>query len=133
MPKIDEIICELHNSSAFSQLDLASAYHQLPLHEESRPLTTFLTHEGLFQYKRMCFGLASAPSAFQKMMSVVLNGLIGVQYYLDDVIIYGKTQAEHDENLRNVLTRLQKYGIKLNSEKCVFKVKPKFPWPYDQC
>ena len=120
LPKIDEILSELRNSSVFSQLDLASAYHQLKLHEESRHLTAFITHEGLFQYKRMCFGLSSAPSAFQKMMSIILSGLNGVQCYLDDVIVYGKTQAEHDENLRNVCTRLNKYGIKLNMGKCTF-------------
>ena len=90
------------------------------LHEDSRDLTSFITHEGLFRYKRVCFGLSSAPSAFQKMMSVILSGLKGVQSYLDDLIVYGKDQSEHDANLQAVLKRLQKYGVKLNKGKCLF-------------
>jgi hypothetical protein len=120
LPKIDEIFSELRNASVFTQLDLQSAYHQLLLHKDSRSMTAFITHEGLFQYKRVCFGLSSAPSAFQKMMSTMLSGLKGVQSYLDDLIIYGKDQAEHDRNLQAVLEILEKYGVKLNKDKCLF-------------
>ncbi|KAJ8034400.1 hypothetical protein HOLleu_21220 [Holothuria leucospilota] len=118
LPKIDELLGELRNAKLFSQLDLAAAYHQLLLHPDSRPLTAFITHDGLFQYKRVCFGLSSAPSVFQKMMQSMLAGLSGVQCYLDDVIVYGKDE-EHNENLREVLTRLDSYGVKLN-DKCKF-------------
>ena len=88
IPHIDELLSTLRGAAVFSTIDLASAYHQVPLHEESRDLTAFITHEGLFRYCRVPYGLSSAPSAFQKMMSTILKGLPGVQNYLDDVIIY---------------------------------------------
>ena len=119
LPKIDELLGELCNAKVFTQLDLASAYHQLELHPESRSLTCFITHDGLYQYKRVCFGLSSAPSVFQKMMSVMLADLPGVKCYLDDVIIFGKNTEEHNRNLQAVLSRLDARGIQLN-EKCHF-------------
>ena len=120
LPKIDELLSEIGDAKMYSQLDLTQAYHQLLLHPDSRNLTAFITHDGVFQYKRVCFGLSSAPSVFQKMMSTILAGLKGVQCYLDDVIIWGCTQIEHDENLKAVLTRLSKYDVKLNLGKCQF-------------
>ncbi|PIK48057.1 hypothetical protein BSL78_15069 [Apostichopus japonicus] len=119
LPHIEELLTELQGASYFSKLDLKSAYHQLQLHEESRDLTTFITHAGIYRYKRVCFGLASAPSCFQKVMHSILTGLQGVQCYLDDVVVYGKTQAEHDQNLQRVLTKIRDSGMKLNS-KCEF-------------
>ena len=119
LPKIEELIAELRNAKYFTQLDLTSAYHQLLLHPDSRGLTAFITHEGVYQYKRVCFGLSSAPSAFQKMLSTILAGLKGVQNYLDDVIVYGETEAEHNKNLYNVMSKLKSYGISLN-DKCKF-------------
>ena len=119
LPSIEELLAELRGAKYFARLDLAAAYHQLPLHEQSRNLTTFITHQGLFRYTRVCFGLASAPSAFQKMMSVILCQLKGVQCYLDDVIVYGKTRKEYEDNLKEVLTKIRKAGLKLN-DKCEF-------------
>ena len=119
LPNIEEMFSELRNAKYFSQLDLASAYHQLLLHPDSRHLTAFITHDGLYQYKRVCFGISSAPSAFQKMLSSILSGIQGVQNYLDDVILCAKTKSEHDAILLKVIQRLDKYGIKLN-EKCQF-------------
>ena len=119
LPNIDEILGELHGAKYFARLDLASAYHQLPLSAESRDLTAFITHDGLFRFKRVCFGIASAPSAFQKMMSVVLRGLKGIQFYLDDIIVFGKTKEEYLKNLRAILERIRQCGLTLN-EKCSF-------------
>ena len=65
LPHIEEVFAELRGARMFSTLDLQSAYHQVPLHEESRDLTAFITHEGLFRFCRVPYGLASAPSAFQ--------------------------------------------------------------------
>lgn len=90
------------------------------LHPDSRDITAFITHEGLFRFCRVPFGLASAPSCFQKMMSIILTGLPGVQAYLDDVICYGATQQQHDANLRRVLHALNEAGLKLNMQKCKF-------------
>lgn len=121
LPHMEELLTKLAGSTLFSTIDLESAYHQLPLHPDSRDLTAFITHEGLFRYCRVPYGLASAPAAFQKMMSTVLAGVPNVQCYLDDVICHGRTQAEHDTALNAVLSRLRKVGLRLNEKKCQFR------------
>lgn len=118
LPLIEDILSELRGAVMFSTLDLKSAYHQLKLHEESRGLTAFITHEGLYQYCRVPYGLSSASAAFQKMMTQILSGIKGVQCYLDDVITYGSSEAEHKANLSAVLRRINDAGLKLNVEKC---------------
>ncbi len=115
---IEDILAELRGAVLFSTLDLKHAYHQVELHTDSRDLTAFVTHDGLYRYKRVPYGLSSAPSAFQKMMCTILQGLKGVQCYLDDVIIFGSTQQEHNENLKAVLQKIHQSGLKLNAEKC---------------
>ncbi|XP_042145272.1 uncharacterized protein LOC120848911 [Ixodes scapularis] len=121
LPCINELLNSLRGAAIFSKLDLASAYHQVRLDPVSRDLTSFITHEGLFRFKRVCFGLASAPAAFQQLMSKILRDCPGVQFYLDDIIVYGSTLKEHDENLRRVLSRISQAGMKLN-RKGVFQV-----------
>ncbi|KAL6463363.1 hypothetical protein MHYP_G00277540 [Metynnis hypsauchen] len=118
LPLIEDILSELRGAAMFSTLDLKSAYHQLTLHEDSRELTAFITHEGLYQYCRVPYGLCSAPAAFQKMMMQILSGMKGVQCYLDDVITYGSSEAEHDANLSAVLRKINNAGLKLNADKC---------------
>ncbi|KAL1263298.1 hypothetical protein QQF64_006037 [Cirrhinus molitorella] len=113
----------LCGATVFSTLDLQSAYHQVELHEDSRNLTAFITHEGLFRFKRVPYGLASAPSCFQKMMSEILKGQSGVHCYLDDIMVTGATLKEHDENLQAVLQRIDEAGLKLNMAKCHFRKK----------
>ncbi|CAM4554737.1 unnamed protein product [Caretta caretta] len=80
-----------------------------------------LLHEGLFRFKRVPYGLASAPSAFQKMVSLILKNQHGVQCYLDDIIVFGNTSEEHDNNLQSVLNCISKAGLKLNRSKYKFR------------
>ncbi|CAM5110988.1 unnamed protein product [Natator depressus] len=111
LPHIEGVFSELRGAKMFSTLDLQSAYHQVMLHEDSRDLTAFITHEGLFCFKHVPYGLASAPSAFQKMMSLILKNPHGVQCYLDDMIMFGNTAEEHDNNLQSVLNCLSTAGL----------------------
>ncbi|XP_064653221.1 uncharacterized protein K02A2.6-like [Lineus longissimus] len=120
IPSIDELLGELRGAKYFARPDLANAYHQLELNEESRDLTCFLTHQVLYRFRRVPFGLASAPSAFQKMMKIALQGLEGLQSYFDDLVVYGRTWEEYRRNLKAVLRRLSELGIKLNPAKCEF-------------
>lgn len=99
LPVVDEIFNSLSGAQVFSTLDLKGAYNHVPLHEDSRDLTCFIVDDGLFRYKRICYGLASAPSFFQKMMSIILQGVKGCSCYLDDILVYGSSMQEHDENL----------------------------------
>ena len=122
IPDMEEMLNQLNGSVMFSCLDLKSAYHQLNLHEEARDLTAFVTHSGLYRYVRCPYGLKSLPQCFQKVMETLLRGLPGVQVYLDDVVICGRTRAEHDSRLQAVLERLQRHEVTLNRDKCLFGV-----------
>lgn len=74
----------------------------------------------LTRYKRLMFGISCAPELFQKVMESIVAGLPGVVVYLDDLLVTGNSQEEHDERLKRLLDRLASYGIRLNKEKCIF-------------
>ena len=118
LPTMEELAAEFHGSAIYTKLDLRRSYLQVPLAEESRYLTAFVTHDGVFQYKRVPYGLSSAPSAFQKIMSCILEGLDGVLCMLDDVVIHARDQFTHDQRLDAVMSRLGTHNLTLNEEKC---------------
>ena len=80
--------------------------------------TTFITPFGRFHFNRLPFGIASAPEHFQRMMAEVIEGLEGVVCHIDDLLVWGRDQEEHDARLHGVLQRLEKAGITLNVDKC---------------
>lgn len=121
VPHVDELFANLQGAKMFSTIDLANACYQLPLHEDNRDLTAFITLEGLFRFCRVPNDLACAPSTFQKMMADILKGLPGVQNYLKDLIIYSNTPAKHDQNLNTILQKLKEAGLVLNDNKCHFR------------
>ena len=92
-PTIDDLIHDLNGARHFSKLDLSSAYHQLELDEESRQITTFTTHKGLFQYKRLNFGTNSASEIFQHTIQGVFNGIPGCRNISDDIILLAKRKT----------------------------------------
>ena len=120
LPKPDNIFATLATGKYFSKIDLTHAYQQMKLKEDSCHLVTINTHRGLFRYTRLSFGVASAPSIFQKVMDTVLQGLPKVICYLDDILVSGATREEHLQNLENVLQRLQQYNIRAKRSKCAF-------------
>lgn len=120
LPTTEELTAQFHGSTIFSKLDLRQGYLQVPLHPESRNLTAFITHRGVFRYKRMAFGLSSAPSCFQKIMASIFAGIPGVAIYLDDIVVHGATVEGHDERLHRVFSAMAKHHLTLNGEKCVF-------------
>ena len=78
------------------------------------------THKGLYQFKRLPFGVASAPAMFQKVMDSILQGIPGVICYIDDILVTGANEEEHLSNLEQVLMRLQDHGLRLKRCKCRF-------------
>ena len=120
LPRIGEIFHNLASSKVFSKLDITKGYWHIPLHPDSQHLTTTITPLGLRRYLRLPMGLKDAASAFQKRIQQTLLGVQGVEVYIDDVIIHGKDQKEHDEALQATLTALQGAGFRLNMDKCAF-------------
>ena len=95
-PTLDDMILDLNGAKVFSKCDLKNGYHQLELGKESRNITTFTTHVGLRRYKRLSFGISSAAKIFQNTPSSALERLDGVRNISDDIIVFGRTQEEHD-------------------------------------
>ncbi|XP_063411616.1 uncharacterized protein K02A2.6-like [Mytilus trossulus] len=122
IPTVDEVIQDLNQSKVFSKLDIKLAYHQIELTPEFRQITCFMTHKGIFRYKRLMFGINSAPEMYNKVMSQVFQGLDGVRNIFDDVVVYGSTSNEHNERLDAVLQRLEERGLTLNIDKCKFNM-----------
>ena len=110
----------LAQGESFTKLDLARAFKQMEVAEKSQPLLTITTHLGLFQYCRLPFGVATAPAMWQRAMSIVLQGCNRVVYFMDDILVTGKTRREHENNLRLVFRRLQQFGLRINISKCRF-------------
>ena len=86
---------------------------------ESRDLTAFVCHEGVFRFKRLPFGLGSAPSAYQQIISSIIKPVTGAVNLLDDILVYGTTIEQHDARLRRVLSLLSKHNCTVNTKKCV--------------
>ena len=116
-------IASLSGGQTFSKLDLSHAYLQVPLFEESQKYLVINTHKGLYAYKRLPFGVASAPVVFQRIMDNVLQGLSGVCTYLDDILVMGKTADGHIKNLNVVLTHLREAGMRLKKAKDRFSLR----------
>ena len=121
MPNLEDIAPSLQGSKVFSKLDAASGFWQIPLHAESSKLTTFITPFGRFCFRRLPFGISSAPEIFQRLMSDLLHGKSGTTVIMDDILVHGKTVKEHDLHLEGVLDTVEQSGLKLNKSKCEFR------------
>ena len=120
VPTVEDLIVDLNGATVFSKIDLNQGYHQLELDEDSRSITTFATHIGLFRYKRLSFGINSAAEIFQKSIEEVLQGIDGVRNISDDIIVFGKNQSDHDDALQAVLQRMRENSLTANPAKCLF-------------
>ncbi|MGL5771338.1 MAG: reverse transcriptase family protein, partial [Bacteroidales bacterium] len=122
LPRIDEIIDKLAGSTYFTILDATSGYNQIAIYEEDIQKTAFAFNNGFYEYTRMPFGLCNAPATFQRVMDRILckKTRCFVLPYLDDVIIFSKTLAEHNKHVRIVLEKFKSANITLNKKKCKF-------------
>ena len=123
LPTPEELFSTLAGGKIFSKLDLSQAYLQLPVEKESKKYLTINTHQGLYVYNRLPFGVASAPAIFQKLMDTVLQGVPGVTCYIDDILVSSADEDSHLLTLKEVFSRLEKHGFRLKLEKCEFLLK----------
>ncbi|UYV66358.1 hypothetical protein LAZ67_4001455 [Cordylochernes scorpioides] len=122
LPRIEDILDRLAQAKYFSTADISSAYWQVPIHPDSRPLLAFATLEGLYQPTRLPFGLKTSPQIYERAMSQVLqrHGLDCVAHYFDDFIIYSNTLEEHQNHLRQFFAFCEAEELQLNLAKCEF-------------
>jgi hypothetical protein len=122
LTRIDDILDSVQSAKIYSTLDLYAGYHQLLVDERDREKTAFIVPEGLYQFRRMPFGLCNAPAVFSRAMNTCMDGLTynSVLVYLDDFVIPGTSFLDHLRKLERVLLRLRKYGLTLQPTKCSF-------------
>ncbi|GJZ30474.1 putative nucleotidyltransferase, ribonuclease H [Tanacetum coccineum] len=122
LPRIDDLFDQLQGSQFFSKIDLRSGYHQLRVHEDDILKTAFRTRYGHFEFTVMPFGLTNAPAIFMDLMNRVCRPYLDkfVIVFIDDILIYSKTQEEHVEYLRLVLGLLKKEKLYAKFSKCEF-------------
>lgn len=122
LPRIEDQLDQLAGNKVFTSLDLASGYYQIPVAEESRHRTSFVTPDGQYEYNRMPFGLVNAPSVFQRTINKILLEA-KIKYaivYMDDILIPARDVSEGLQRLEEVLELLKRGGLTLKLSKCHF-------------
>ena len=121
LPKIDEMFAKLGGAKIFSTIDLRSAYYHIGLTRESQAKSAFVVPMGKWQFKWTPFGLSQAPAYFQLLIDQVLMGCGDfVMGYLDDIIVFSKSEEEHLQHLEEIFKRLRHFDLKMKRQKSSF-------------
>ena len=122
LPDIEAILQQLGKMKYFSCVDLCAGFHQVPLEDDTIPMTAITTHVGIFEWLVTPFGIASAPSHFTRCVSALLAGMTyrNAMSFIDDILIYSETFEDHMRDLREFFERLRKFKVSLKPSKCEF-------------
>ena len=120
LPTPNELLIKMNGGKKFTKLDLADAYTQIELDDESKKMVVINTANGLYSYNRLAYGIASAVAIFQRLADDLIRDIPYTAAYIDDIIITGPSDEEHIRSLRMVLSRIREYGLRLKEEKCSF-------------
>jgi hypothetical protein len=122
LPRIDDLFIQLRGACVFSRIDLRSGYHQLKVRECDIPKTTFVSRYGLYEFMVMSFGLTNAPTYFMyKVFMKYLDKFVVV--FINDILVYSRSEEEHEGHLRLVLQRLRDHKLYAKLSKCEFWLK----------
>ena len=117
-PTVEDLCVKLNGAQFVSKIDLKAAFNQIELDKNSRHLTTFVTHVGLFRYKRLNFGISCAPEIFQQLIFNLIKDIPNSFNISDDILIFGNDQQSHDQALHEVMQRLNENNLTVNQDKC---------------
>jgi transposase InsO family protein len=120
LPEVECVFPRFRGAKFFSKMDMTAGFWQVMLDSASSKMCTFSTPFGRFRYLRLPFGIAPAPELFHRIVGDVLKGMEGAMHFVDDVLVWGNTQEEHDERLAEVLKRFRDVGFTFNPLKCEF-------------
>jgi len=122
LPRIDDLMDQLHGALVFSKIDLRSRYQQILVKAEDVQKMTFRSRYGHYEYVVMPFGVTNAPTVFMNYMNMIFRPLLDkfVVVFIDDILIYSKTQEEHAEHLRLMLGILREKQLYVKLSKCKF-------------
>ncbi|KAL4014464.1 hypothetical protein IC575_026666 [Cucumis melo] len=125
LPRIDHLFDQLQESTVFSKIDLRSGYHQLRIRDSDIPKTAFRSRYGHYEFIVMSFGLTNALAVFMDLMNRVFKDFLDtfVIVFIDDILIYSKTEAKHEEHLHQVLETLRANKMYVKFSKCEFWLK----------
>ena len=122
LPRIDDLFDQLLGAKVFSKIDLRSGYRQLRIKESEIPKTAFRTRYGHYEFLVMSFGLTNAPTAFMDLMNRVFHPYLDrfVIVFIDDILVYSRSELEHERHLGLVLQTLRQYQLYAKFSKCEF-------------
>jgi hypothetical protein len=118
IPNQEVLIGKMGSSNYFSKIDLSKGYWQIPMDETSKPLTAFNTEEGVYQFRRMPFGLVNSGAVFCRMIRKLLDGIKNVESYVDDIIVHTKDWKTHMEVLEQIFGKLKTHNLTVRPTKC---------------
>jgi hypothetical protein len=122
LPRIDDLFNQLYGACVFSKIDLQSGYHQLKVQKCNIPKTAFVSRFGLYEFTVKSFGLTNAPAYFMYMMNMVFMEYLDkfVVVFIDDILVYSRSEEEHEGHLRLVLQKLRDHKLYAKLSKCEF-------------
>jgi hypothetical protein len=122
LPRIEDLFDQMRGARVLSKIDLRSGYHQMKIRSSDIPKTAFSTRYGLYEFTVMSFGLTNASAYFMNLMNKVFMEYLDrfVAVFIDDILIYSKSDSDHEEHLRLVLQKLRDNKLYTKYSKCKF-------------